>query len=106
MGRQVRAVHVNAQARIGQAWQWEQRGACRRADPELFFHAELERGVQRRRREAAALLVCVRCPVLRACREHALERGEVYGVWGGLTEEQREQVRRARVRRRRSPGTG
>jgi WhiB family redox-sensing transcriptional regulator len=29
-----------------------------------------------------------------ACREHALKVREPYGVWGGLTEEEREQVLR------------
>jgi len=36
--------------------------------------------------------VCVRCPVLRQCRQHALSVREPYGVWGGLSEEDREVV--------------
>jgi WhiB family transcriptional regulator, redox-sensing transcriptional regulator len=70
-------------------WRWQASGACRRADPELFFHPDAERGAARTRRDAAALRVCAACPVLRRCREHALAQPEVDGVWGGLTEEQR-----------------
>lgn len=74
-----------------EAWQWQQRGACRRVDPELFFHPDMERGAARQHREAAALLVCAECPVLGRCRRFALEQREAHGVWGGLTEEQRQQ---------------
>ncbi|WP_432575063.1 WhiB family transcriptional regulator [Kineococcus sp. SYSU DK005] len=77
-------------------WEWQLLGACRQADAELFFHPELERGAARRRRDAAALAVCARCPVLRRCRAHVLQHPEAYGVWGGLSEEQREQMRSAR----------
>ncbi|WP_337062787.1 WhiB family transcriptional regulator [Kineococcus sp. G2] len=83
------------------AWEWQLRGSCRDADPELFFHPELERGAARQHRDAAALAVCAECPVLRQCREHVLTHREVYGVWGGLTEDQREQVWAARQDRRR-----
>jgi len=36
--------------------------------------------------------VCHRCPVLTACREHALRVAEPYGVWGGLSAEEREDL--------------
>lgn len=71
---------------------WQLSGACRHADPELFFHPDAERGAARRRRDAAALRVCAGCPVLHRCRDHALEQHEAGGVWGGLTEEQRREV--------------
>nr|WP_276611916.1 WhiB family transcriptional regulator [Kineococcus vitellinus] len=75
-----------------QAWGWQVRGSCRQADPELFFHPDIERGAERQHRDAAALRICAECPVLRPCREYVLARREVHGVWGGLTEEQREEV--------------
>ncbi len=71
-------------------WEWQQAGACRRADPALFFCPEGERGPTRDRRELAAKTVCLSCPVIRECREHALAVREPYGVWGGLTPEERE----------------
>ena len=73
-------------------WEWQLRGACRSADPEVFFHPELERGAARQRRDAEAVAVCNRCPVLDACRQHVMKYREPYGVWGGLTEEDRERL--------------
>ena len=73
-------------------WDWQLSSACREADPDLFFHPEGERGPRRINRESAAKLVCGTCPVLRECRSHALAVREPYGVWGGLSEDDREAV--------------
>jgi WhiB family redox-sensing transcriptional regulator len=72
-------------------WEWQQEGACRAEDTELFFHPDNERGPTRAAREQAAKAVCARCPVVQQCREHALASREPYGVWGGLSEPEREQ---------------
>ena len=37
---------------------------------------------------------CRRCPVLEQCRRHALEVQEPYGIWGGLTEYERQRALR------------
>lgn len=73
-------------------WDWQLQGACRGADSDLFFHPDNERGPARDRREAAAKRICRRCPVLVPCREHALAVREPYGVWGGLSEQDRERL--------------
>jgi WhiB family redox-sensing transcriptional regulator len=73
-------------------WEWQLEGACRSQDTELFFHPEGERGPSRSGREAAAKAVCAGCPVLSACRTHALAAREPYGVWGGLSEQDRENI--------------
>ncbi len=70
-------------------WAWQQQGACRDADPELFFHPEGERGIARRRRAEAAKRYCDRCPVLELCRDRSFEVREPFGVWGGLSEDER-----------------
>lgn len=56
---------------------------------ETFFHPEGERGPTRRERDEAAQAVCLTCPVLQRCREHALRVREPYGVWGAMTEDER-----------------
>ena len=71
-------------------WEWQLSGACRRYDPSLFFHPEGERGPRRASREATAKAICATCPVLRECRKHALQVREPYGIWGGLSEHERE----------------
>lgn len=70
-------------------WDWQHEGACRDLDTEMFFHPEGERGTARRRRAATAKAVCATCPVLEQCRAHALLSREPYGIWGGMTEEER-----------------
>ena len=68
-----------------EVYEWQFEGACREADPELFFSPESERGPRRRARERAAKTFCSRCPVVQQCLQHALKVKEPYGVWGGLT---------------------
>ena len=73
-------------------WEWQEVGACREADPDLFFHPQNERGLARVRRDRSAKAVCARCEVRVECADYALRAREPYGVWGGLTEEERERV--------------
>jgi len=70
---------------LAEVYEWQFDGACRDADPEIFFSPESERGPRRRARERAAKTFCARCPVVQQCLEHALQVREPYGVWGGLT---------------------
>ena len=39
-----------------------------------------------------AKAICATCPVLRSCQEHALSVREPYGIWGGMSEHEREAV--------------
>ena len=73
-------------------WDWQLDSACREVDPSLFFHPEGERGPARSGRESAAKTICAACPVLTECRSHALAVREPYGVWGGLSEDDREAI--------------
>ncbi|GHB79052.1 transcriptional regulator WhiD [Streptomyces cirratus] len=70
-------------------WQWQARAACRDLGSNRFFHPAGERGEDREVRDEAAKQVCAGCPVRAACLEHALTTREPFGVWGGLTEEER-----------------
>jgi len=75
---------------VADVWEWQLQGACRTTDPDVFFHPEGERGPARLNRELAAKAVCVTCPVIQQCAAHALAVREPYGVWGGMSEEERE----------------
>lgn len=70
-------------------WDWQFEGACRGQDPESFFLDPHMRGPSKRKREQSAIAVCNTCPVKQACLDHALKVPEVYGVWGGMNEENR-----------------
>lgn len=74
---------------IAALWEWQNSGACRTLPTEMFFHPDGERGPSRHKRENAAKVVCASCPVVQQCREHALSVQEPYGIWGGLTEDER-----------------
>lgn len=72
-------------------WEWQLLAACRgRSD--LFFHPHGEREPMRGDRERAAKTVCLSCPVQVECADHALLMQEPYGVWGGLSEVERERL--------------
>jgi WhiB family redox-sensing transcriptional regulator len=73
-------------------WEWQLQGACRGEDSSLFFHPEGERGPSRAAREIAAKEVCARCPVVGPCRAQALATREPYGVWGGMSESERDEA--------------
>ncbi len=77
---------------VMELWEWQYEGACRDADSDLFFHPEGERGAARRRRAEAAKAICAGCPVIDECREQSLAVREPYGVWGGLSEDERTAV--------------
>jgi WhiB family redox-sensing transcriptional regulator len=75
---------------------WRQRGACLDEDPELFFPVGTGRGAAPQEEEARA--VCMRCPVRAECLAWALETGQEFGVWGGMTELDRRRIRRQQRR--------
>ncbi len=64
-------------------------GACRGADPDLFFP---EQGVSLE----PAKRICGDCAVKDECLEYALDNRERFGVWGGTSERERRRLRRER----------
>jgi len=58
---------------------------CKHEDPELWFH-------DTKHKRAQAVAICNQCPVLAACRAHALEHRIGHGIWGGLTEDERRKI--------------
>lgn len=75
---------------------WRLEAACRKEDPEDFFPV----GATPRAKalERHAKVVCWHCPSQPECLRWALETGEEYGVWGGLTEGERRKLRRRSAR--------
>jgi WhiB family redox-sensing transcriptional regulator len=70
---------------------WWDRARCAEADPEAFFP---EFGESTRQAEK----VCAGCEVRAECLEYALENRELYGVWGGVPEFERHQLRQERAK--------
>lgn len=66
---------------------WRARAACRDVDPELFFPVGTKGPALTQIEEARA--VCRRCPVATSCLEWAVTTGQIYGVLGATTPEER-----------------
>ena len=79
---------------LQESYEWQYAAACKGVDESVFFSPDAERGPSRRAREAAAKALCAVCPVSRECLEHALTVREPYGVWGGLSVNERENLLR------------
>ena len=76
---------------------WMSRGACRHADPELFFPVATVKSAAARQADAARA-VCATCAVRAKCLSYALE-AMPEGIWGGTTLEERRTARRRLFRR-------
>lgn len=74
---------------IADDWAWQSQGNCVGVDPELFFLEFNMRDSTKRKREEDAKAVCKSCPVIAKCLTHALTVPEDYGVWGGLSADER-----------------
>lgn len=74
---------------------WQDQASCRGAAGRDFyppFGGERQR--ERVAREQRAKSVCASCAVRTQCLEQAVASGERYGVWGGLTFDERATFRR------------
>lgn len=77
---------------------WRHNAICRNEDPDLFFPIGNTGPALLQIEEAKA--VCRRCPVMQQCQTWALESGQDHGVWGGLSEDERQAIKRRAARRR------
>ena len=73
--------------------EWQARALCAQTDPEAFFPEQ--GGSTREARE-----ICHRCEVRAECLESALGHDERFGVWGGLSEDERRALKRRTARTR------
>ena len=79
--------------------EWSQHAACAELGaPGMFPHDTDTEGIK------WAKQTCLTCPVMVECLTEALDRGERFGVWGGLTTDERDTLRRRSGRRTRSLG--
>jgi WhiB family transcriptional regulator, redox-sensing transcriptional regulator len=72
---------------------WRDDSACQDVDTELFFPVG-KTGPAVPQIEAAKA-ICAQCEARAACLHFAVTTNQEYGVWGGTSEEERLQLRRA-----------
>jgi WhiB family redox-sensing transcriptional regulator len=64
---------------------WQQQGLCRGVDPEVFFPIAEDDAWR-------AKEICGMCSVQQQCLVNSLQNRERYGVWGGVTEKERQDM--------------
>jgi WhiB family transcriptional regulator, redox-sensing transcriptional regulator len=72
------------------ALDWQDQALCAQTDPEAFFP---EKGGSTR----DAKRVCRSCDVRAECLEYALEHEIRFGIWGGMSEQERRRLGRTRA---------
>jgi WhiB family transcriptional regulator, redox-sensing transcriptional regulator len=79
------AMHIETIAPPDLSWQEE--ALCAQTGAEFFF-PEPGSSVREAKR------ICGLCPIRSVCLEYALDNDERFGVWGGLSEKERLELRR------------
>jgi len=74
--------------------EWLHRARCKDEDPEVFF--PIGNAGPAAQQIEVAKAICVACEVRQDCLEWAIATGQDAGVWGGLSEDERRALQRAR----------
>lgn len=72
---------------IGPGLAWQEQALCAQIGSEYFF-PEPGSSVREAKR------ICQLCEMREACLDYALANDERFGVWGGLSEKERQNLRR------------
>ena len=67
---------------------WMKEGNCaKHPDPNIHYPEKSNSSKKGKKQ-------CSECPVIQLCREYALLNGEIYGIWGGMSEGERRKMRK------------
>ena len=73
---------------------WQSDAACRGESAASFYPPpHFERKDVRLTRERVAKSICAQCSVKQSCLGYALRTAEPHGIWGGLNEVERRELR-------------
>jgi len=73
---------------LAEQWAWQRRARCRTAPQSLFFPGPGDD-------LAPARAICAKCPVQEECADYAIGVTDLKGIWAGLSEDDREEIRAA-----------
>jgi WhiB family transcriptional regulator, redox-sensing transcriptional regulator len=82
---------MRALAVLPPAPEWQNRANCKGTDPDEFFPDAGGSGTQAKR-------ICRRCEVTTECLNAAIERDEKFGVFGGMTRNERKRYAKRAAR--------
>lgn len=81
---------------------WRNGAACKKVDPELFFPVGNVKSGPGLEQVDRAKAVCRGCTVQGECLIYAIEHNQDSGIWGGLTEDERREIKRRANREQRA----
>ena len=76
---------------------WADRAACKGMDQNLFFARRSKADYKQGKRICLGGKIRPPCPVLAECRQFALDKEPGGGLWGGMTEQERDRIREGRL---------
>jgi hypothetical protein len=65
--------------------EWHGRGTCRQVDPDLWFESYPSK-------YDPVFKLCAECPVQVQCLRQSFDNAEEFGVWGGMSSNERERL--------------
>lgn len=65
---------------------WMARGLCRQIGGDIWYPEQGESNLE-------AKQICAVCPVRVECLDHAVTFDEVFGIWGGLSAQERRRLK-------------
>lgn len=80
---------------------WADEALCAQTDPDLWYPEKAAATFMTidGDRVSHAKAICRRCQVRTTCLDYAMGANEEYGIWGGLTTNERDQLRARRNRK-------
>ena len=72
-----------------QSLEWQSDGLCAQTDPDVFYPEHGDKHAAQ-----VAKRVCAECPVIKKCLTSALRWNEPYGIWGGMSPKERQELRK------------
>ena len=75
---------------VGDDLAWQDKGLCAQTDPEAFWP---EKGGSTRE----AKRVCLMCEVRDMCLQYALDNDERQGIWGGMSDSERQKLKKRSI---------
>lgn len=87
MTAQIRHPYENTAPSAETPANWRDNAACANTDPDAFFPQKSRSGNDAKR-------VCATCPVREQCLQWALENNMRFGIWGGMTDNERRRIKK------------